>query len=405
MAESLEAPEVGVTADPLPTLQDIDPVAVERLKATEARRGELSKQQDTLLQSEGALAKEREKGLAGPRAALEASVTRSLPDAPGMQPLPDAPSGPIVDPEHFKSFASIAFPFVLLLGKAMRADGVQALNALSSSVQGYMQGRKEESTKKFEEFKTKMQKVTTENKQKLEEYRAILDRRDMENQQKLTMLQITSQKYDDAAMYYATERKNIADIYKQLDLQDKNTLRMANESAKIADAYQKNVATRERTEAMANAAKQRIQRMGSMRKDHETDRKLTWIQGKQIALYQTFMAKMQALDTKILPAQQRKLAETQLRNWFAGAMKNTNQIARQEGFTVPPDLEAMENPQNDPLGPSSTPDSEAESQSFFKSLWGEFGKLFGHQPGVTPGAGAPPARAGQVIDFNQLPPQ
>ena len=96
------------------------------------------------------------------------------------------------------------------LGKAMRADGVQALNALSSSVQGYMQGRKEESTKKFEEFKAKMQKVTTENKQKIEEYRGILDRRDWENQQKLTMLQITSQKYDDAAMYYATECQDYA---------------------------------------------------------------------------------------------------------------------------------------------------------------------------------------------------
>jgi hypothetical protein len=221
----------------------------------------------------------------------------------------------------------------------------------------------------------------------------------------LSLLKLEAMTREDIAMAHAAETKTFDSIFKRIEQEKANTLKVAQASAKVVADYERNITQRERTEAMANAAKQRIQRMGSMRKDHEADRKLTWIQGKQIALYQTFMAKMQALDTKILPAQQRKLAETQLRNWFAGAMKNTNEIARQEGFTVPPDLEAMENPQNDPLGPSSTPDSEAESQSFFKSLWGEFGKLFGHQPGVTPGAGAPPAQPGQVIDFNQLPPQ
>jgi hypothetical protein len=388
----IETPEVGVSADVPPTLETTAPWAVERLKGTDKAREALEGKEAALSQSEGDLAVKRETGLAPLRAGAEATVSQPLPSAPGMSPLPDAPSGPIIDPEHFKSFAAIAFPFALLLGKAMRADAFDGLNMLSSSVQGYVQGRKEEAASKLQQFQSKMQKVTHENQQKLSEYRALLERRDLETQQKMQLLSIAAQKYDDAQTYYASQRKSIADIHKQLDRDDANTIKLANASIKVAAEYQKNLTAREHWEAMESIAKQRIQKMGSMRKDAETERKLTWIQGKQIALYQTFMAKMQALDTKILPAQQRKLAETQLRNWFAGAMKNTNEIARREGFTVPPETEAMENPANDPLGPTSTPDSEAESQSFFRSLWGEFGKMFGHNPGVNPGVtpAAPP---------------
>lgn len=385
----LEAPEVNVSAD-VPSFSDVAPEATASLAATDKARTELMAREALLSGREGELAEAREKGLAGPRAALEASAAAPLPNAPGMSPLPEAPSGPIIDPEHFKNYAAIALPFSLLLGAVARADAVQGLNMLSSSVQGYIQGRHEVAAQQLEQFKAKMAKVTQDNKQKLEEYRNILMRRDLENQQKQQLLAIAAQKYDDAGMYYASQHKTIADQFKRLDLEDRNTMRLANESVKIASDYEKNMTQRQHYIAMEQTARERVQKMGSMKGDAQTQKKLQWLQNKQVDLYKEFMSKMSALSTKVLPASQRKLAETQIRNWFAGAMKNTNQIGRQEGFTIPPELEAMENPANDPLGPTSTPASEEQSQSFFRSLWADWGKNFGAPPGVQPGVPQPP---------------
>ena len=387
----LTAPEVSVdSGSSIPSFADVAPEASARLAATDARRASLADEESRISAREGDTFAERTAGLAQPRADLHAAVSRGVPDMPRMEPIPDAPEGPIIDKEKFQKFGSMAFPFVLLLGAAMRADGVQALNALSSSVQGYMQGRQEESKHQFEQFKAKMDAVTTKNQQKVAEYRALLARRDLDMQQKVQLLEIASQKYDDAATYHATQRKSIADIYKHLDKEDAATMKIAKESVDISKLYEQETTKREHYQRIDANAKERIQKMGTNKSDAQTQKKLQWLQGQQINLYKTFAMKMSALTAKAMAEAPRKLAEQQLRNWFAGAMQSTNQIARAEGFHVPPETEAMENPATDPLGPVSTPSSEAENKSWYDGILNSFQQMFGHTPGANPSA--PPAQ-------------
>lgn len=409
MAENVTADDVGVSARAIPDFDEVAPWAAQRLRSTDASRDALAEREAMLTGEEGKLAASREAGLAGPRADLAAAAGAPLPSQPRMEPTPEPPSGPIIDPEKFKDFGKIAFPFVLLLGKAMRADGTQALNALSHSVQGYMQGREQESKVQFEQYKAKFAKVVSDNKQKLEEYRELLQRRDLDMQQKMQLLEISAQKYDDAAMYYSTQRKSIGDIYKHLDKEDQATMKVAAESVKIEQIYMKAQEDRARTQALERNAQARILKMGSTKGDATTLKKLQWLQGQQINLYKTFAEKMSALTQKQMPESSRKLAEQQLRNWFAGAMYQTNQIGRAEGFQVPPELAAFESPQTDPLGPVSTPASEAENKSWFEGMVNAWHHMFGGPPGANasqpqPPAGQHPGGGGGVVDFNQLPP-
>lgn len=382
MADDLDIPDLG----------DVAPVSSKRFADTAVKRTALSQKEAALSQNEGELALAREKGLAGPRADLAATAGAEIPYSPTMQPTPEPPTGPIIDPEKFKDFGKIAFPFVMLLGKAMRADGVQALNALSSSMRGYREGREKESAHQFEQFKAKMQKTVADNKQKLEEYRGILARRDMDMQQKMQLLEIAAQKYDDAGTYYATQRKSLADIHKHLDQEDNATAKIAAAEIGISALYEKERTKREHWQRLDANAKERVQKMGTTKSDAATQKKQQWLQGQQINIYKTFATKMAALTAKqqFLTPSAFKLAEQQLRVEHAKAIKLTNDIGRAEGFQITPDMEAMEHPEADPFGPSTAPTSEEENKSFLDGLVNSWKHMFGGAPGHNAGVVAPP---------------
>lgn len=415
MADSeLTAPEV--TSVPgtgeAPSFEDVAPEAFARLRTTEMKRGELRTRETLLDDAEGDLALRREQGLKPLREDLERSIASPMPNAPTLQPIPEAPSGPIIDPEKFQDFGKIAFPFMMLLGKAMRADGVQALNALSHSVQGYTQGRKEEAAQQFKVFQEKTNAVLAQNKQKLDEYKAVMNRRDIDVNQKLQLLEIAAQKYDDAGAYYAAQRKSISDVYKHLEQEDKASMTMARESAKITKDYQDAIDKRSHYNQMENIAREKIQgKITSGKGDAQSRRKLQWIETQQVALLKDFTAKMSALTTKVMPESSRKLAEQQLRHGYAANMKYLNDIARAEGFQVKPELEAYEHPENDPLGPSSSPASEQETKSWRDGIVNFWKHTFGTDPGVNAGVTPsqrpapmpPPPGNGGVVDFNSLP--
>lgn len=385
--EPIVADEVtsSAHAEP-PTFASEAPVANARLTQAGAKRDALSSREADLSSREGELALAREKGLAGPRAELQATIEQRLPDSPMMQPTPEPEDKPIIDHEHLQKFGTIAFPFVLLLGAAMRADGTQALNALSSSVQGYMQGRQQESQRQFAVFQEKFKKVVADNKQKLDEYRNLLQRRDIDMQQKIQLLQIAGQKYDDAAMYHATERKSIADIYKQLDVQDRATAKIAEAEVKISKTYEDNATRFEVARLRHEDAQQRIKQMGTNRSGGAEAKKVQWLHAQQINIYKTFAGKMAALTAKqqFLTPGAFKMAEQQLRTEFATAMRMTNNMGRAEGFQIQPDMEALEHPEHDPFGPSSTPNSEQENHSFLDAIANGWNHMFGGAPGSNP---------------------
>lgn len=390
----VDAPDVMVNAKRgVPTLGDVAPEATKQMASINESRGNLDAASAAQTAAEQEHLRAREADLAGPRAGLMEAASAKIPDMPGMEQTPDAPNEPIIDHEKFKSFGMIAFPFILLLGRAMRADGTQALNALSSAVQGYQHGRQEESKRQFEVFKAKFQKVLTDNKQKLEEYKNILARRDLDMQQKQTLLQVAAMKHDDVSMQDAVQRKSIKDQYAELDKQMTAAQKMADAEVKLSVAMENNYTKREAIRARAEQAAQKIKAMGTTRSDGNAQKKQQWLHTQQINIYKTFATKMAALTAKqqFLTPSAFKMAEQQLRIEYANAIRMTNDMGRAEGFQISPDMEAMEHPENDPFGPSTAPSSEAENKSFLDSIQNGWRYLFGSPPGANPAVTNKPA--------------
>ena len=180
----------------------------------------------------------RQKALSGPRAQGIAMTKEGLPQPPDEPNLPNAPSGPMIDTEKFQKFGMVAFPFVMLLGKAMRADGVQALNALSSSVRGFREGSTAKASHEADQFKMKMDKVLSEYKTKVDKYHAIMQNKQMGMQQIMAQMELTAAFHDDVAVQAALRQNNIDLAFKRVDAQSKQLQIMQGQYDKIWTAVQ-----------------------------------------------------------------------------------------------------------------------------------------------------------------------
>jgi hypothetical protein len=408
MAESLEVTAPETEVNPLNTrvLEDVAPASVARIWKLDTEVDKTLDLQRSGVESTRKQFAESEARMAPLRKGAEESLSRPIPELGDLTKPPQAPSGPIIDPEQFKGFASVAFPFVMLLGTAMRANGVQALNALSSSVQGYMQGRKEESAHQLQQFKTKMGQVTEDNKQKIEKYRAILERRDLENNQKLSLLKLEAMTREDIAMAHAAETKTFDSIFKRIEQEKANTLKVAKLQEQVVKDYEDNITKREHYQAMQKAAELRYSEYRSHRADALSQKKENLARQAAYKAYADYSAQVARIaGNAMLGGKSKTLAVDAARKAFAFKMKHINETARLEGIEVPPEAVNAENEQYDVLGPVSNIDASKEQESWlnwWKSFWPN---QTGTQPGVNPGVTQPPAQPGQVIDFNQLPPQ
>jgi hypothetical protein len=390
VAESVEAPEVTVGGGTIPTLQDIDPEGVKRM-------GELDTQVDKALGSQvKGIEKFREesasaRAASGPlREEAKQQLSRPIPQLGQLAQPPEAPSGPIIDPDNFKSFAAVAFPFALLLGKAMRADAFDAMNMLSSSVQGYVQGRREEATSKMQQFDAKMNEVLEKNKQKLDKYRATLERRDLENSQKLMMLKIDALSNDDIQTAHAAETKSFDSIFKRIEQERANIIKVSQAKAKIVSDFEKNKTAQERALMIKEAAALRYSYSANS-PDALAQRKQKMLRDaayKALADLQSEIAKISG--NPLVGDKQANAAIKAAKEAFAFRMKYINETARLEGIAVPPEAEKAEDADFDPLTP---PISQIDTKGEKRAWWDFWSHQTGSPPGVNPGvtrSAAPP---------------
>jgi hypothetical protein len=142
--------------------------------------------------------------------ATQQAIGQPWPPVPERTPTPDAPSGPLIDPEQFKSFFGPMFLFSMLLGKAAKGDMVDGLNMLSSGIQGYVTGNKERAAADIEKWKNATEKALNDEHAKLARYREIIESRKYNIQSKMQMLQIKVMREDDKRMEFALQQQNWA---------------------------------------------------------------------------------------------------------------------------------------------------------------------------------------------------
>lgn len=241
------------TADPtwsLPSMFTLDPrVAQQQQEVYGKMQGVLGEQQA------GTLAEiERRKQAAAKTAPLydaaAAAAGQPLPAPPAATQMPEAPSGPVVDPEAFKSFFGPMWLFGLLMSKVGRGDMVTGLNALSAGMTGYATGAKEKAAHDFEVWKAKTEKALNEERSKLERYRNIIENRKYDVQAKMQMLSIEAMREDDQRMQFALMQQNWAGALKAYENQAKMLAQQGNSAMKFYGTLQANLTRADHYKAM-----------------------------------------------------------------------------------------------------------------------------------------------------------
>ena len=396
----------------IPDWTEVAPVATAGLKKLDEREGQLDSSQVRLNADVGLEAEARARDLEAPRQALSESVTSFADKAretPQLQDAPDPPPKSVIDPEKFQQFGAIAFPFLLLLGKTMRANGVQALDALSSSVQGYIHGSQEQSKQNFQVFKAKFEQVMADNKKKLNEYEAILKRADLDTSQKQILLNIAAQKHDDMSFSIAAQQKSLGDQFKEIQKQRESMTKVGAQEVAISKDFEDNYTKNEDSMRRARSAQERIKMMVGHKGDAVEERKRQFFYKQQLTAHKEFAFKIAQLDKTPMPPGIKAGAERRLREEYAFQMKTINDMARADGLGVPAQNAIQENPDFDSFGKFQLPDDGQKQQSWAEWIKGVYGSTFG-QPGNAavpqPGVSAKPAPVqpqGGVVDFNSLP--
>ena len=364
----------------IPTFKQVAPDAAKRMGMLDKRENEQYEHLEQLDKDDSKLALERKQGLKAPRQAYEDALKAAMPDELHLQDAPRAPDSPLVDTEQFQKFGMFAFPFVMLLGKAMRADGVMALNALSSSMRGFREGSVEKSKHDFDVFKAKFDKVVQDNKTKLDEYMNIMKRKDINMQLKQQLLQLKTSEYDDAPMYNSTLRHSVTDQLKQIDNERKNTLTLAQKSIDIQKNWEKNFNEQQKRKMIEHIARDRYTHRQEKGGDALTQKNYTFFDTSRQAAFKEYASKMAIIAAQAMSDNNRMYAERELRAAFVFKMKMINDQARLRGLNISPMEEAAEKPENDPMGPTAGEDSEATQKH-----WWQFWKSQADQlPSPTP---------------------
>ena len=393
----------------MPSFAQAAPEAASKMRKLDKQEaGELDKLKG-LDASDLQLSKDREKGVAGPRQAFEDSIKAALPDELKLNDPPQAPDSPVIDKEQFQKFGAFAFPFVLLLGAAMRADGVQALNALSSSVQGFMQGSTEKSKREFETFKAKFDQVIAQNQKKLDEYKSIMARKDLDMQRKQMLYQVAAMKYDDAAAYNSAQRHSVQDQLKFIEKERENQLKLAQKYMDISKNYEKNMREKEKNANIKAISENKFKYHQAASHDAQHQKLYQGLVKQQQEALNEYVKKMSTLASLTMDEGRRQMAERELRLGFVFKIKTINSVLRANGMILTDDMDAAEHIENDPLAPTSSPDSAQKQDGWLKQFGSYVQSLL---PGAQPAQGNPaapmapksPAPGGGVVDFNKLPP-
>lgn len=207
MAE-IEAPPVALEATKLPEQDptkppEQDPMTQKALAGMEAAIPEI----------ESAYAQK-----AKDRAAYAQQVTSVLQkpefqvSAPRLEQPDDPPNVRAKDAEAFKGFFGPFMIFSMLLGKAMGADGVDALNMLSSGMRGFYEGRNQYSNYMLDQWKKKSEAIFARNRERLEMYKSVLEQKGLTLQEMKMQFELVAAQSDDAIMKAATK----SGVYKDM---------------------------------------------------------------------------------------------------------------------------------------------------------------------------------------------
>lgn len=154
-------------------------------------------------------------------AAVRQTNQKPLPKAPQLQQVPSAPKANFG--EDMMGFMQSAMILGAIGGVLGRKHVTNALQAFSSSIEGFKEGKLTEAKTKMDEWKAETDKVITNNKAMIDQYNAVLKSRQLDLDQKMNEVSLLATQWHDRAAYDAASAKNVTELGRYIEQQQYHT--------------------------------------------------------------------------------------------------------------------------------------------------------------------------------------
>lgn len=192
-----------------------------------------------------------------PRQEIISQIDAFKPSAPILEQTDDPPDVRQHDAEAFRNYFMPAMIFGALLGKAMGADNVDALNMLSAGMRGFQEGRTQYGAHMIAQWREKTQAIIQRNQSRLNMYRAVMEDRNTSINDKMLRMQLVAAQYDDKIMQAQLAQQNwqkVSQAYDKMAMQQNQMMRLYETQGYHADTIEvRKMAIEEHARASNNA--------------------------------------------------------------------------------------------------------------------------------------------------------